>query len=110
MSDGGAFRLVGAGTFVNAAGATFDLQSDADFTIFNGANVFDNDGLLRKSGGAGLRRDHQPQAERDQEHEREDAEPDCDPQQGAVGEGGPDALGLAQREHPLLSDLLDPLG
>jgi hypothetical protein len=38
---------------VNAAGATFDLQSDASFGHFNGGNTFTNNGLLRKTGGTG---------------------------------------------------------
>ena len=45
-------RFIGFGsTFVNAAGATFDLQSDAGFTVFNGGNTFTNNGLFQKTGG-----------------------------------------------------------
>ncbi len=52
MSDTGLLRFFGSGSrFENASGATFDVQSDADFTIFNGGNAFDNDGLFQKSGG-----------------------------------------------------------
>ncbi|MEM1044128.1 MAG: T9SS type A sorting domain-containing protein [Bacteroidota bacterium] len=55
MTDTGALRFIGgASQFVNAAGATFDLQSDADFSNFNGGNTFTNNGTFRKSGGTGL--------------------------------------------------------
>jgi hypothetical protein len=54
MTDTGSLRFVGGGSvFVNAAAGTFDLQSDASFSHFNGGNTFTNQGLLRKSGGAG---------------------------------------------------------
>ena len=50
----GVLRFLGsASTFVNASGATFDLLSDADFSVFNGGNTFTNDGLFRKTGGTG---------------------------------------------------------
>ena len=54
-TDTGNFRFFGSGSqFVNASGALFDLQSDADFQIFNGGNAFTNDGTFRKSGGTGV--------------------------------------------------------
>ncbi len=51
----GALRFLGGtGLIENTASGTFDLLSDADFTIFNGGNRFDNDGLFRKSGGTDI--------------------------------------------------------
>ena len=55
MTDTGFLRFLGGNSqFVNASGATFDLQSDADFTFFNGGNTFTNSGLFQKTGGAGV--------------------------------------------------------
>ncbi|MEP0549060.1 MAG: hypothetical protein ABJF88_19170, partial [Rhodothermales bacterium] len=53
LSGTGNLRFLGGNSlFVNAASGTFDLQSDADFIIFNGGNAFDNDGLFQKTGGS----------------------------------------------------------
>ena len=54
MSDTGLLRFLGTGSvFANMSSGTFDLLSDADFTVFNGGNTFDNDGLFQKTGGTG---------------------------------------------------------
>ena len=51
MTDTGNLRFLGGNSqFVNASGATFDIQSDADFIPFNSGNRFTNNGLLVKSG------------------------------------------------------------
>ena len=50
----GLLRFLGSGSrFENAADGTFDARSDAGFSIFNGGNTFDNDGLFQKTGGTG---------------------------------------------------------
>ncbi len=48
-------RFIFGATFVNAAGGTFDIQTDADFASGGGTGTkaFVNDGVLRKSGGTG---------------------------------------------------------
>ncbi|MEP0546599.1 MAG: tandem-95 repeat protein, partial [Rhodothermales bacterium] len=53
MADLGNLQFLGGNSlFTNAAGATFDLQSDADFIIFNGGNSVSNSGLFQKTGGS----------------------------------------------------------